>query len=612
MALSKHAARRPWARPAAMLCAASLAAYAPTARTQQVELDASYGTDGTALSGERLDAEWFGGEVALPPAATVLDDGSVLFAGRTPRGLVVQRLDPSGAPDRAFGSAGTAPVAIDGGSPGLLVAPDGRLILAGTRTGGVVRVARLLPDGSLDRTFGSDGYSDRTLPGAPPANVRIARDDAGRIVVTAGGTDQMHLWRLRADGADDPSFVGATVRQLSYVGYAILPIGIVTMADGSTFVLAERPADLPEDQQLLLRFDADGRYDRLIGTNFRRLTAIYRDRDALYVLGLDAEENGAITWLRPDGSPDTRFCGGRSWALPPLLEGSGYVSVLPLVVRGGGYLLTLIGRIVARDGSPRGLVKLDFEEDCSPFYGSYAPLDVAPATGLALGFVPGGVVLAGAALSPAYEAAQPAAVRLRWVSVGTSTHPGRASFGYDTMVIASGQAWVDVPIRRTGGAAGPASVDYQTFDGSARAGEVYEPARGRIDWAAGETSTKSVRVRITVPPPAGSLLRFTMTLSNARGATLAERPSVQFVLEGTRPTQSPPPTALTPVAPTPVAPAPVGGGGALSPWELACLLLLALVALARRDQCRPASYRTPIPIRRPSATTRSIGRGDVG
>jgi hypothetical protein len=580
----RRSARR--RRVAAILCAASAVTFASGADAQRLELDARYGTSGTALDGEPLVGESFGETVALPPAATVLADGSVLFAGRTSSGLAVRKFDPGGAPATGFGSGGTAPVAIDGGSPGLLAAVDGRLLVAGTRTGGVVRVARLLPDGALDRTFGSDGYADRALPGQPALSVRLRQDDAGRILVAAGGEDQLHLWRLRADGAVDAAFVGAVVRQTSYAGYALLPVGLETMADGSTFVLAERPADLPEAQQLLLRFDADGRYDRSIGTDLRRVTAIQRDRDVLYVLGQSGPASGAITWLTSDGQPYFGFC-RRSWDLPFQVEDDGWV--LPLAMSGSGYLLTIVGQIVVNGQSARGLATLDFEEDCSPFLGSQTVLDVAPALGLAFGRVESGVVLAGSTLGPSPAGSRPAAVRLRAAPIGVGMYPGRASFAYDTMVVAGGRSSVEVPIRRTGGAAGAASVDYQTFDLTTGAGQYYGATRGTVHWGAGEAATKYVRVSLAATPPAGALTRFGMTLSNATGSTLAERPTVQIVLEGGQPATppGPPPAPTTPATPAPVS----GGGGASAPADLTWLLPVVLVALARsvRRRQRPSA-----------------------
>jgi uncharacterized delta-60 repeat protein len=47
-------------------------------------------------------------------------------------------------------------------------------------------------------------------------------------------------------------------------------------------------------------------------------------------------------------------------------------------------------------------------------------------------------------------------------------------------------------VRRTGGSSGAVSVAYKTIDGTARAGFDYVPTVGRLEWAAGDSSPKSI------------------------------------------------------------------------------------------------------------------------
>ena len=68
-------------------------------------------------------------------------------------------------------------------------------------------------------------------------------------------------------------------------------------------------------------------------------------------------------------------------------------------------------------------------------------------------------------------------------------------------------------------AAGPVTVDYATADGTASAGADYTAASGTLTFAAGETS-KTVAVAALADTEAEGDETFTLTLSNASGATL--------------------------------------------------------------------------------------------
>ncbi len=78
-------------------------------------------------------------------------------------------------------------------------------------------------------------------------------------------------------------------------------------------------------------------------------------------------------------------------------------------------------------------------------------------------------------------------------------------------------------VERTGGTAGAVSVDYTTADGTATQPGDYTTTAGTLNWAAGETGSKT----ISVPIPAtfaettpGTAVAFTLTISAPVGATL--------------------------------------------------------------------------------------------
>lgn len=100
---------------------------------------------------------------------------------------------------RTFAARSAADVAVDGQGRILLVGAGPRR--AGTGTGIDVWVARLLPNGSLDGSFGSGGVAVVDLGGSADYGLRIAVDASDRPVV-AGVTQPLPITRGRDNRAE--------------------------------------------------------------------------------------------------------------------------------------------------------------------------------------------------------------------------------------------------------------------------------------------------------------------------------------------------------------------------------------------------------------------------
>lgn len=122
--------------------------------------------------------------------------GSLILAGQVGRTLTLSRVLGNGAVDRGFGTGGTANVVLPLAT-GIHVRPaaldsQGRILLAGyvasPRSGpskpSSFVVGRLLPDGTIDRGFGKEGWIFTRLP--RPLQLISARatfDSEGRLLV---------------------------------------------------------------------------------------------------------------------------------------------------------------------------------------------------------------------------------------------------------------------------------------------------------------------------------------------------------------------------------------------------------------------------------------------
>jgi uncharacterized delta-60 repeat protein len=125
-------------------------------------------------------------------------DGKVVLAGNIARGsdhmgnnFALARFRPDGQPDLAFGSAGSLNFGFGARDIGRAVAiqPDGKIVVTGytfTPNGSDFMVARFLPDGTADNTFGFGGFNALDFLGGDDYGVDIAIAPDGKIVV--GGT----------------------------------------------------------------------------------------------------------------------------------------------------------------------------------------------------------------------------------------------------------------------------------------------------------------------------------------------------------------------------------------------------------------------------------------
>jgi uncharacterized delta-60 repeat protein len=114
------------------------------------------------------------------------------------------RLLPNGQPDPTFGSGGIVSLTIDATAIAFAVAatPDGRIVLAGNAfTNRLVTVAvRLLPNGRLDPTFGTDGVV--SLPVWQGVNAMVLKPKGNMLIAGVGAT----VIELQADGRPAAAF----------------------------------------------------------------------------------------------------------------------------------------------------------------------------------------------------------------------------------------------------------------------------------------------------------------------------------------------------------------------------------------------------------------------
>lgn len=175
-------------------------------------IDTSYGTNGKVLVPMGTSGDGNG--------STIQPDGKVVIAGRTLNspgvyGVGLVRLTTSGSLDSGFGAGGRVLTSFgpkDETLTAVAMQPDGRIVATGNAQWGSyfdTTALRLLPNGSLDGSFGSGGMLRANVsPDNDTGHALLVRPD-GRIVIAGsyyGDGNDMYVARFWPSGARDIEF----------------------------------------------------------------------------------------------------------------------------------------------------------------------------------------------------------------------------------------------------------------------------------------------------------------------------------------------------------------------------------------------------------------------
>ena len=281
-------------------------------------LDRAFGDNGIRSIDFGRASEAF--DVALSPDGAITIAGCVgcsahHWSGDRPTSksdMAVARITPEGQLDKTFGSEGLARVSFGqrhDEARALALLPDGSVIAAGCATCdgdfSDVAVARLDAEGVLDETFG-DGGKVRTDLGADDDASGIAMD--GDDVVVAGGSGRrMAVVRYQGGGALDPTFASDGSARLRLPTDPSRANDVVVASGGAVMLGSTLRGDGAEEDWVLVRLGRHGDIDTAFGTD------------------------GVVTTDFPSADPDTRGDVGEALIVQPngKLLGAGYAHLGP-------------------------------------------------------------------------------------------------------------------------------------------------------------------------------------------------------------------------------------------------------------------------------------------
>lgn len=312
-----------------------------------VDPDFDPGIGATSTASTSLDCIDCIDVILVQPDGHILVGGVFTGYGGVPRGRIA-RLMPDGTLDTSF-DPGTGITSSFGAVYSIALQPDGRILLAGffSAFNGQMRhgLARLFADGSLDPTF------------APDANNTVAAlclDPDGKVLVggaftTINGVARNRIARLHADGTLDTSFDPGD-------GADGITRMIQRAAGGGYIVAGEFTAYDGEAGAGIVRIQSDGSRDATFDTGTgtdEKVMSVIQEPDGRYLItgmftSYDGTPRGRIARLSANGSLDTDFDPGSG--------ADGFISGAALDDAGQ---VLISGRFLSYDGTPvNGVARL--------------------------------------------------------------------------------------------------------------------------------------------------------------------------------------------------------------------------------------------------------------
>ena len=290
--------------------------------TSNGDLDSSFGTGGIVSN---PDAPAF--------ALALQSNGKILIGTIASLGFAVLRLNTDGSLDTTFGTDGTASFRPFGDlffSPltgGIAVLSDGKILVAAAGGFGGGVMARLLPNGQVDTSFGADGAGAVQLLNAPGS---VALLPGGKILVSTTVGVSLAA-RYTSTGALDTSF-GVSGQVADLGGNAIIPLTNGEFVAVGSLVTETAPPPAPNNTQgfSVVGYNAKGVIEPKFGTNGAAVTTFPSNTYSL-AFAVAVQSNGDI------------FAGGETAPSNPALGGTGPIDFALARYTSSGQLDTTFG-----------------------------------------------------------------------------------------------------------------------------------------------------------------------------------------------------------------------------------------------------------------------------
>jgi uncharacterized delta-60 repeat protein len=227
-------------------------------------LDATYGQDGVALITVDSSTNQYSYAIALQSDGKAIIACNAIINGLSK--AVLLRLTMEGILDSTFGTNGIVVLSLEKQTSALAISiqSDDKIVIGGSYVDDLVEilVARFNTDGSLDNSFGSNGYTRTSLQGNAVVSSMILQSTE-KIVVSGTVQGNHFMARYARNGLLDTTF--------GLSGY-----GIVTTSLGNVGIIYALGVNAADElyaggyqirKGLLLKYSAEGILDVSFGSN---------------------------------------------------------------------------------------------------------------------------------------------------------------------------------------------------------------------------------------------------------------------------------------------------------------------------------------------------------
>ncbi|MGB3344062.1 MAG: T9SS type A sorting domain-containing protein [Aequorivita sp.] len=311
-------------------------------------LDPTFGTNGVVTTAVHPNYN-------VAETTVVQTDGKILVAGNagTPSTyqMAVARYNEDGSLDTSFGGEGTLrfPVgSVKSFVMDMAQQPDGKILLGGRtwdNVSGDFAVVRLNEDGSFDDNFGTNGIF-RIETAETEASEAMALLDDGTILMVGYKDDNFTVAKINTDGSLDTTFGMNGWVVLTFDGASSYADDLAIQGDGKIVISGFALNGQNRFQVAAARLNADGSTDNSFGTDgkvifnvgewndFGEGVAIQSDGKILigghkWISNIEQRHDLFVARLNTDGSIDTSY-GNNGAATARLVDGANYAGDMVL------------------------------------------------------------------------------------------------------------------------------------------------------------------------------------------------------------------------------------------------------------------------------------------
>jgi uncharacterized delta-60 repeat protein len=271
----------------------------------------------------------FGYDCAVLPDNSILGVG---FTTNTVQSIVVVKFKPDGTLDASFGAGGKSTIVFGNNDRGkcIIALPDGKILVGGTSAGSILAI-KLNADGSLDKSWGGDGFAQ--IQSA--ANVEVNRmllDPAGKIVFVGeidndGGPNPAStdfFWaKLNSDGIIDTD-----IQRIGIMGKYEVCYDAAYQVDGKLVMVGtqNKPSAVPTQIDTLInyvvRLNVDGTVEKTFSKDFgvnlaESFKTVQIMSDGKIICAGNVNFDNLVARLKTDLTLDNTFGGssGFTWSI---------------------------------------------------------------------------------------------------------------------------------------------------------------------------------------------------------------------------------------------------------------------------------------------------------